>query len=59
MAVMNRYVALVIAMLMLAGCSYRVDTNGYYTKTNKEKRIVKCVQERENYTRCYHYGEAK
>ncbi len=55
---MNKYVALGIAMLMLAGCSYRLDTNGYYTN-NKEKRIVKCVQERENYTRCYHYGEAK
>jgi len=55
---MNRCIAFGIAMLMLAGCSYKLDTNGYYTN-NKEKRIVKCVQERENYTRCYHYGEAK
>ena len=56
---MSKYVALGIAMLMLASCSYRLDTNGYYTKTKKEKRIIKCVQERENYTRCYHYGEAE
>jgi hypothetical protein len=56
---MSKKLLIGFAIMMLAGCSYRLDdTNGVYMKAEKA-RPVKCVQESDTYTRCYSYGQPK
>ena len=36
---------------LLTGCSYRLDTNGYYSKGVSQK-AVKCIEVSSTYTKC-------
>lgn len=36
---------------LLTGCSYRLDTNGYYSK-GVSKKAVKCIEISPTYTKC-------
>jgi len=36
---------------LLTGCSYRLDTNGYYSKGASQK-AVKCIEVSPTYTKC-------
>jgi hypothetical protein len=46
-------VIILVAILasLLTGCSYRLDTNGYYSKGVSQK-AVKCVEVSSTYTKC-------
>lgn len=36
---------------ILTGCSYRLDTNGYYSKGGSQK-TTKCIEVSSTYTKC-------
>ena len=49
------FAAMILLVTLLAsvltGCSYRLDTNGYYSKGVSQK-AVKCVEVSSTYTKC-------
>ena len=55
---MSKVMFIVIGVFVLTGCTYRMDTNGYYSKGGKQ-RAVQCVEESATYVRCHNVGEAK
>jgi hypothetical protein len=49
------FAAMILLVTLLAsvltGCSYRLDTNGYYSKGASQK-AVKCIEVSSTYTKC-------
>jgi PBP1b-binding outer membrane lipoprotein LpoB len=54
----NKYGLLILATLLLAGCSYNLDTNGVYYKS-KNRYLTECKQVSEYKIDCRSNGVAK